>query len=604
MTEINLTDEDLLEARERAAATGATVGEVLLAHGTVRERDVVEQMALAAGLAHVDVSLDEVDVDLARMLDPELALSLNALPVFADDDSLYVISPGPLDQAACDVVALAVAGEDSPRKVVNFLTTSGNWRTIYDYVHSEQRVYDSVHSLRENRADISAHLVISGAQRILFTALVVLLVIGAVLNLKLTAIILVALASVFYLAVGAYKLMLIRRSLGYTYEVQFSEEQIAELDEENLPIYTILVPLFREAAVVGRLVNGINGLDYPRTKLDVKLLCEAEDIETIEAIRALDLPPHFDLIIVPDTQPKTKPKACNYGLYLAKGEYCVIYDAEDRPDPDQLKKAILSFRELGDEVACVQAKLNYFNQNQNILTRWFAIEYAMHFDLLLPGLDGMNVAIPLGGTSNHFRTDVLRELGAWDPFNVTEDADLGIRLYREGYTTAIMDSTTLEEANSQLGNWVRQRSRWIKGYIQTWLVHMRSPGGTYGQMGFRNFMAFNLVVGGAFIFLLNPIFWIMTTIYALTAAGFIEQMFPTFVFYIAALMLFVGNFLFVYLNVAGSMQRGYFGLTKYALFTPVYWGLMSWAAWKGFIQLFTAPFYWEKTEHGLDGGDH
>jgi cellulose synthase/poly-beta-1,6-N-acetylglucosamine synthase-like glycosyltransferase len=230
----------------------------------------------------------------------------------------------------------------------------------------------------------------------------------------------------------------------------------------------------------------------------------------------------------------------------------------------------------------------------------------MWFELLLPGLDADGAPIPLGGTSNHFLTARLRELGAWDPYNVTEDADLGIRLHKAGYRTAMVDSTTLEEANSDLGNWIRQRSRWIKGYIQTYLVHMRNPFLLMKQAGFKGFMSFQLVVGGTFIFLLNPIFWLLTTVFFITRAEFIQAMFPTFVFYLAALMLFVGNFIFLYLNVAGSVQRGLYGLAKYALISPLYWGLMSLAAWKGFIQLVTNPFYWEKTTHGLDtpGGAH
>ena len=228
----------------------------------------------------------------------------------------------------------------------------------------------------------------------------------------------------------------------------------------------------------------------------------------------------------------------------------------------------------------------------------------MHFELVLPAMGAAGSPIPLGGTSNHFITSVLRELGAWDPFNVTEDADLGIRLHRQGYRTAMIDSTTLEEANSSVPNWIRQRSRWIKGYLQTWLVHMRSPGRLLRETGPRGFISFNLTMGSAFVLLMNPIFWGLSTLYVLTQAGFIQQMFPGFVFYAASTLLFVGNFTFVYLNVAGSLQRGEFGLTRTALLSPLYWGLMSWAAWKGFIQLFTNPFYWEKTEHGLDGGEH
>jgi cellulose synthase/poly-beta-1,6-N-acetylglucosamine synthase-like glycosyltransferase len=198
------------------------------------------------------------------------------------------------------------------------------------------------------------------------------------------------------------------------------------------------------------------------------------------------------------------------------------------------------------------------------------------------------------------RRDRLIEVGGWDPFNVTEDAEIGLRLYRAGYRTAMMDSATLEEANSQLDNWVRQRSRWIKGYIQTWLVSVRHPLQLMREFGFRGYMSIQLLIGGTFIFLINPIFWGLTTVFFLTKLDVISSLFPTYVYYIAAAQLFLGNFVFLYLGVISAARRGYDDLAKYALLSPLYWGLMSLAAWRGFLQLFSNPFYWEKTTHGLD----
>jgi cellulose synthase/poly-beta-1,6-N-acetylglucosamine synthase-like glycosyltransferase len=437
---------------------------------------------------------------------------------------------------------------------------------------------------------------------VVFIILLLLVIVALALAPVATIIVMIALASVFYTATSLYKFLLTYNALGHAYEIEVTPEEIAALDERELPPYTILVPLYREANVLPRLVRGMEGLDYPKTKLDIRLLCEEDDDETVDGIRAMNLPPHYKLVVVPDAQPKTKPKACNYGLLQADGRYVVIFDAEDRPDPDQLKKIVIAFSKADPRVTCIQAKLNYFNSDQNLLTRWFTTEYSMWFDLLLPGLDAQDVPIPLGGTSNHFITDRLIDLAAWDPFNVTEDADLGVRLHKAGFKTAMIDSTTLEEANSDLSNWVRQRSRWIKGYIQTWLVHMRHPWRLLDQVGLKSWISFQLVVGGTFIFLLNPIFWALTTAFFFTEAGFIQQLFPSFVFYASAFQLFIGNFVFMYLNVAGSVQRGYFDLAKYALLSPLYWGLMSIAAWKGFLQLFYRPFYWEKTVHGLDHG--
>ena len=593
------SDEQIAAALDEQRRTGSRLGEVLLHAGVITETELIAALAEQLQLPPLDLAGGEVYADAVRTIPEAVARELHVAPVAVDDTALHLaVADAP------DEHALRTLSQYTELEIVASLAPLSQIDEILEATYREDYLHLAVDDLRERLPENCAAQVVTGPQKGVLIGLVLIVIAGAVVDARATAIVLVGLASVFYLATSFYKFRLIYKALGHPYEVDTSDAEVDGLDERTLPVYTILVPLYKEAAVVPALVAGLEGMNYPKTQLDVLLLCEEDDEESILAIEALDLPPHFRLVVVPDAQPKTKPKACNYGLMLARGEITVIYDAEDRPDPDQLKKVIVAFSKSAPEVTCVQAKLNYYNPDQNLLTRWFTTEYSMWFELLLPGLDADGAPIPLGGTSNHFLTARLRELGAWDPYNVTEDADLGIRLHKAGYRTAMVDSTTLEEANSDLKNWIRQRSRWIKGYIQTYLVHMRNPLLLLRQAGFKGFMSFQLVVGGTFIFLLNPIFWTLTTLYFITRWGFIQAMFPTFVFYLAALMLFVGNFVFLYLNVAGSVQRGLFGLAKYALLSPLYWGLMSLAAWKGFIQLMTKPFYWEKTTHGLhtEGG--
>ncbi|MBZ5740549.1 glycosyltransferase [Nocardioides mangrovi] len=594
-----VTNDQLQMAMLEYSRTGDPLGDILVAHEAISEDVLVAALSEMYQMQRVGLSDFVPDMEIARRLPEPLAQSFQAIPVAATDDLVLLAVARPLDPEQAVAVEEALG---SPFR--QLLANRTELDQLIQRVHSAHYVEVSTVALLEARPEDSAHVVFTGGQKALGVCLLVAVVVCGVVWPMQTLIGVVAACSVLYLLVSFYKFQLTFRALGTHLEIDVTDQEIADLDERTLPVYTILVPLYKEAGVVRRLVQGINDLDYPRTRLDVKLLCEEDDTETIEMIRSLQLPPHFHLVVVPDALPKTKPKACNYGLQIATGDFCVIFDAEDRPDPDQLKKAYLAFQHVAGNVACVQAKLNHFNQDQNLLTAWFANEYSMHFELILPAMGAAGSPIPLGGTSNHFITSVLRELGAWDPFNVTEDADLGIRLHREGYRTAMIDSTTLEEANPNVPNWLRQRSRWIKGYFQTWLVHMRSPGALLRETGPRGFTSFNLTMANAFVLLLNPIFWGLTTLYVLTQWGFIRELFPGFVFYAASAMLFIGNFVFVYLNVAGSLQRGEFGITRTALLSPLYWGLMSWAAWKGAIQLFTNPFYWEKTEHGLDSGAH
>ncbi|MHC4248143.1 MAG: glycosyltransferase [Planctomycetota bacterium] len=278
---------------------------------------------------------------------------------------------------------------------------------------------------------------------------------------------------VFYLFTILYKLLTVLLSVIAPGDMRITKDEIEALEDETLPVYTLLLPAYKEAAVVEKLLRAVTSFDYPADKLDVILLLEEDDKETQGLVEGVELPECVRVLVVPDGKPKTKPRACMHGLKIARGEYLVIYDAEDRPEPDQLKKAVAAFRKVPPRVTCLQAKLNYYNPRQNWLTKWFTLEYTTWFDLFLPGLNRLGVPIPLGGTSNHFRTEELREVGGWDPFNVAEDCDLGMRLHKSGYRTRILDSTTWEEANSSLGNWIRQRSRWVKGYVQTHLVHTR-----------------------------------------------------------------------------------------------------------------------------------
>jgi len=592
-----VTSEQLQRAMLEYSRTGDPLGDILVSHESISEDVLVAALSEMHQMQRVGLADFEPDYDISRRLPEPLARRLQAIPVAESDDTLLIAVARPLSADDATDVEEAVG-----QPIRQLLANRSDLDQLIQRVHSSFYADVSTQYLMENYPEQSAHVVFSPVQKAVFIMAAVIIVICAVIWPVGTAIGLVGVASAVYFVVSVYKFRLTLRALGTHLETDVTDEEISALDERHLPIYTILVPLYKEAGIVPRLVRDINALDYPRTRLDVKLLCEEDDLETIDKIRELALPPHFHLVVVPDSQPKTKPKACNYGLQLSTGAFCVIFDAEDRPDPDQLKKALIAFDAVPDNVVCMQGKLNHFNQDQNMLTSWFANEYSMHFELILPAMGASESPIPLGGTSNHFKTQTLRELGAWDPFNVTEDADLGMRLHREGYRTAMIDSTTLEEANSNVGNWIRQRSRWNKGYFQTWLVHMRHPLQLLRQTGFKGFVSFNLTMGSAFVLLMNPIFWALTTIYVLTQWGFIESIFPSLVFYAASLMLFVGNFIFIYLNVAGSLQRGEFGLTRTAMLSPLYWGLMSYAAWKGFIQLFTNPFYWEKTEHGLDEG--
>ncbi len=412
---------------------------------------------------------------------------------------------------------------------------------------------------------------------------------------------LVAAATVIYIVVISYRLILAIAADGAAV-IAFTRDELETIPDQALPVYSILVPLHREEKVLPNLIARLSGLDYPADRLQVLLLIEQDDDTTRAVLDRISLDSRFEVVLIPPSQPRTKPKACNVGLRHARGEFCVIYDAEDRPEPDQLRKAVAAFRAQPAWVVCVQAELQYWNPWTNWLTRCFAAEYALHFSLVLRGFDRLRLPIPLGGTSNHFRADALRELGAWDPYNVTEDADLGMRIARRGWSVRMMSSVTEEEANARLGSWIRQRSRWVKGYYQTWLVHMRSPWRLWRDLGTRQFLAFQLTMGfAALTGLLNPIFWFLTCVYIVSGPAHISRMFPAAVLYLGVISLLAGNLMMIYSMMAGCMDRRLYAGLRTMLAIPLYWALMSVAAYKALIQLIrpSRRHYWELTQHGL-----
>ena len=340
--------------------------------------------------------------------------------------------------------------------------------------------------------------------------------------------------------------------------------------------------------------------DYPIEKLDVKFIVEADDDATIRAIERLDLGPPFEIITAPAIGPRTKPKALNVALPLARGVYTVVYDAEDVPEPDQLRLAVAAFKNGDDRLACLQASLTIDNTADNWLVRMFTANYAGQFDVLLPGLARLRLPFPLGGSSNHFRTSVLRRAGGWDPYNVTEDADLGIRLQRLGYRVAVLPSTTYEEAPAQFIPWLKQRTRWYKGWMQTWRVHMRNPFRLVRELSppasatFQLLLACNILAALIHPFFMAFLCYDLVAQPPLRAVLGMGQQAPLFL-----LTLLTGYASSVVLDLVGLQRRRLLRQAWVLLLTPLYWLLLSLAAWRGLFQLLNNPQRWEKTEHGL-----
>jgi len=460
----------------------------------------------------------------------------------------------------------------------------------------------SIHGLHDTHPELSASRVLTLPQAFGLGTLLLALGTGLVLDPVAAGLCLSALVTLLYVCLLLRNLRLFPDLLSpATGGRRVSDAEALAIPVEVLPSYTVMVAAYREAAVIPRMLAALDGLDYPRDRLEVLLLLEQDDQATRAAVQSAGPAAYVRVVLVPPGGPRTKPKALNYGLTRARGELVTVYDAEDRPEPLQLRRAAFTFARSDPRVGCLQCTLGYHNPRQNLLTRWFALEYLTWFGHTLPAVAKGRTPVPLGGTSMHIRRRLLEQVGAWDAHNVTEDADLGVRLYRLGYRTEVLQSETLEEANSDPVNWVKQRSRWVKGYAQTWLVHTRHPWRLWRQLGTRGFVGFNLLVGGTTLAsLLNPFMWILTLTWFTFQPPIVQAIFPGWVFYPALFSLLCGNFIGWYGGFVAVRGSGRPELLRAAVLMPVYWLLMSVGAIRAFVQITVSPFHWEKTVHGLD----
>ncbi|MCA0919529.1 glycosyltransferase family 2 protein [Pseudooceanicola nanhaiensis] len=371
----------------------------------------------------------------------------------------------------------------------------------------------------------------------------------------------------------------------------------------KLPRIAILVPLFREASIAETLLVRLQRLDYPRGLLEVVLVLEEDDSLTRQVVADTALPPWFRTVVVPRGRPQTKPRAMNYALDFCEGDIIGIYDAEDAPEADQLLKVARHFRDAAPEVACLQGALDYYNPRQTWIARCFTVEYATWFRVVLPGFARLGLGLPLGGTTLFIRRPVLEEVGRWDAHNVTEDADLGYRLYRRGYRTEILDSTTREEANCFPLPWIKQRSRWLKGYMVTYLVHMRRPDRLLRDLGPWRFLGFNAHFLSALSqFLLAPVFWSMWLIPFGLPHPLLEMTSPA-LFHALATAFFATECFNIVLGIIAVSGRDHRHLIPWVPGMMLYFPLGCIAAHKALFELVACPFYWDKTQHGHSAPD-
>lgn len=591
---LGLGKPSVTRALTAARRHGTTIEQELIASGLLDASTFYEALAEALGLPYLDaINPDNVflteHIDTQLVSGPMLRLSRPA------NHAMLVIAP---EARGLATLLERLSAVPAMREGLAVSSPAAIRAAIWS-ANRQQRVERAVNRLFSDTADLSARVVLTGRQGFaLGVSAATLPMLVAAFPMEALFVTHITLSAIYLMATGfrAAALQVGRKTTATRPGDANQQKQSAPL-----PVYTVLVAAYREEQMVPQMIQALDRLDWPRSRLDIKIVCEADDRPTVEAVRAHAKGSHYEVVEVPDFGPRTKPKALLYAMAGVRGDYVVVYDAEDRPHPGQLQEAYARFEAGPPELACLQAPLNIANAAASPIAAIFSLEYAGQFRSLLPLLGRLRLPMPLGGTSNHFRAEVLGGVLAWDPFNVTEDADLGIRLHRLGYRCDVLTLPTLEDAPTTWPIWLKQRSRWFKGWLQTILVHFRAPRRLHREIGWRGMGAILLTTGGMlFSALAHPLLgvFILRSIWLFwtggwTAIGLWEQS-----LFVVDLGNILGSYsLFAILGRKPMTPQERQALGNCWTGVPFYWIMLSRGAWHAVTEIYRRPFLWHKTPH-------
>ena len=586
-----LSADDLARAQALELREDTHLRDILLAKGMVSPAQLAEATAVEWNTTTVDLKRMQPDARMIDQFGADLCLRSGFVPCRRIGASTLIATARPealarmieVDPEGFRDCHMAIASEAEIEAAVTKIRSD----RLVDL--AESRVPQEVSCRNWGTTRTRSVAIIFGALCLLGLLFNVPLLFAIVCGWGVLTLMLTAVMKV----VAAYLCWRTRREAA---KEQMSDAPPAMI---KLPRVSIMVPLFKEEALAAHLVKRLSRLTYPKELLDILLVVEADDLVTRQTIEATELPRWMRVISVPKGTVKTKPRALNYALDFCRGSIVGIYDAEDAPDPDQIHKIVRRFHERGPKVACLQGVLDFYNAPTNWLSRCFTVEYASWFRIVLPGIQRLGFAIPLGGTTMFFRRSALEELGAWDAHNVTEDADLGMRLARRGYRAEVVETVTEEEANCRAIPWIKQRSRWLKGYAMTWAVHMRNPAQLYRDLGPWKFFGFQLLFLGALSqFVLAPIMWSFWLVMFGLPHPLIGLLSHTG-FMTLAVLFFSTEVLGVIISCFALRGEKHRWLRKWAPTLMLYYPLGAIASYKGLWEVLTKPYYWDKTTHGV-----
>ncbi len=588
-----ISQSDLVHALGLQRLIDAPLGEILVAEGLASSADVLNMVSRQYNVPIGEITTGLADPTLSNALPSNICLENQCVPWSRLGDVLLVATNHPRD-----FQRLSLCMGEMARRMLPVLVEKQQIRNQITRLYGSELAFRATTRVPVAQScrswDISSPL----RRPIAYSA-----VFAMMLALFLTPL---------WTITVAMLLVFITLAMSTTLKLAALIAQMSRISESPpeghspprppfpLPKVSVLVPLFKEENITEKLIQRLSVLTYPKSLLEVVLVLEAHDTVTRDTIKRTKLPSWMNVIEVPSAGDlTTKPRALNYALDFCQGSVIGVWDAEDAPEPDQIEKIVTRFQDAPKNVACLQGVLDYYNPRTNWLSRCFAIEYATWWRMVLPGIGRLGLVLPLGGTTLFFRREILKELCGWDAHNVTEDADLGVRLARHGYVTELVPTVTYEEANCRAWPWVKQRSRWLKGFLITWLVHMRTPRALLKDLGLVRFLGVQTLLFATFAqFTFAPLLWS----FWVTLAGFKHPVAltlgdPTALF--MAWFFFASAVLNLTISMLAVSRKEHRHLMLYVLTLPLYFPMAAISAYKALKEMVLEPFYWDKTQHGI-----
>jgi cellulose synthase/poly-beta-1,6-N-acetylglucosamine synthase-like glycosyltransferase len=578
---------NMLKALALRERQDVRLGDILLTRGWVSEADLMAALCLQWQAKAVDLISAPPDPRLTDRVGAEFCLAEGMIPWRTLGGATVIATSRPWDfERAKDrlpkglgPVIMALA----PERDIHAALIAERRSALIRKAETRVPLEESCRARPVRRGAAPALAALGGLLAAIFAAPIPVMALLTVL------------ATMTLIATTALKAMAFTATLRAPSRVQAEAPPLPD----RLPVVSVMVPLFRENDIAPRLIRRIGRIDYPKELLDILLVVEEGDMPTFRALARRRLPRWMRIVTVPAGPIRTKPRALNYALDFCRGTIIGVWDAEDAPARDQIHKIVRGFAAAGPETACLQGILDFYNARHNWLTRCFTIDYAVWFRAVLPGLAQLGLVVPLGGTTLFFRRQALKDLRGWDAHNVTEDADLGLRLARHGYRTELIDTVTEEEPNSRLLSWIRQRSRWQKGYAITWASHMRDPARLWRDLGPRRFWAVQVLFLGSLVqAFLAPVLWS----FWIKAAGLphpLDAVVPAPLMLALATLFLTSEVVNLTIGLWATRGASHRHLMKWVPSMHLYFPLAALSSYKAFVEWVTQPFYWDKTSHGV-----